>query len=160
MFSFFPHLAWFFLTEFHVTQFHLSAVTGVKERMCNCFYLYFLKVLGGVDSHGRLCIIGFPGSSVAKNLPTVRETQVWSLDWEDSLEKRMATHSSILAWRIPWTEETVRLQSKGAQRIRHDWVTNTHSQVYHRVIMYKKNGLTLHKIIVLCIFLHSWLVIL
>ena len=46
-----------------------------------------------------------------KNLPAVQETWVWSLSWEDLLEKEMATHSSILAWRIPWTEESGRLQS-------------------------------------------------
>ena len=46
---------------------------------------------------------------------------VWSLGWEDSLEESMATHSSILAWRIPWTEERGRLQSIGSQRVGHDW---------------------------------------
>ena len=50
---------------------------------------------------------------VVKNLPTMWETQVRSLGWEDSLEKEMATHSSILAWEIPWTEEPGGLQSKG-----------------------------------------------
>ena len=55
-----------------------------------------------------------------KNLPAVRETWVWSLGWEDPLEEGMATHSSILAWRIPWTEEQGGLQSMGSQRIRHD----------------------------------------
>jgi len=50
----------------------------------------------------------------------VQETQVGSLGWEDPLEKGMATHSSILAWRIPWTEELGRLQSMGWQRVRHD----------------------------------------
>ena len=48
---------------------------------------------------------GFPGGSVVKNLPAKQETQVRSLDWEDPLEKEMATHSSTLAWEIPWTEE-------------------------------------------------------
>ena len=48
---------------------------------------------------------GFPGGSVVKNLPAKQETQVQSLDWEDPLEKEMATHSSTLAWEIPWTEE-------------------------------------------------------
>ena len=48
------------------------------------------------------------------------DTQVCSLGWEDPLEKGMATHSSILAWKIPWTEEPVRLQSMGSQRVRHD----------------------------------------
>ena len=50
-----------------------------------------------------------------KNLPAVQETWVRFLSWEDSLEKEMATHSSILAWRIPWTEESGRLQSMGSQ---------------------------------------------
>ena len=53
----------------------------------------------------------------------MQETQVWFLGWEDSLEKEMGTHSSILAWRIPWTEETGRLQSMGSPRVRHDLAT-------------------------------------
>ena len=53
------------------------------------------------------------------------ETQVRSLGWKDPLEKGMATHANILIWRIPWTEETSRLQSMGSQRIEHDRVTNT-----------------------------------
>ena len=55
-----------------------------------------------------------------KRLPTMRETQVQSLGWEDALEKGMATHSSILAWKIPWTEELGRLQSMESQRVGHD----------------------------------------
>ena len=51
-----------------------------------------------------------------KNLPAVQETWVWSLGWEDPLEKGMATHSSVLAWRIPWTEEPGGLQSTGLQK--------------------------------------------
>ena len=50
-----------------------------------------------------------------------QETQLRSLDWEDSREKDMTTHSSILAWRIPWTEEPGRIQSIGLQRVRHNW---------------------------------------
>ena len=57
---------------------------------------------------------------MVKNLPTMQETWIQSLDWEDSLEKEMATHSSILAWRIPWTEEPGGLKSIGLQRVRHD----------------------------------------
>ena len=57
---------------------------------------------------------------MATNLPVVQETQVRSLGQEDSLENGMATHSSILAWRIPWTEEPGGLQSMGLQRLRHD----------------------------------------
>ena len=52
---------------------------------------------------------------MVKNLPVKQETQVQSLGQEDPLEKKMATHSSILAWAIPWTEEVARLQSKGLQ---------------------------------------------
>ena len=62
---------------------------------------------------------------MVKNLPAVRESQVWTLGLEDSLEKGMATHSSILAWKIPWTEEPGVVQSVDLQRVRHDWVTNT-----------------------------------
>ena len=51
-----------------------------------------------------------------KNLPAVQETQVQSLGWKHPLEEEMATHSSILAWRIPWTEESARLQSMGLQK--------------------------------------------
>ena len=62
---------------------------------------------------------------MVKNLPTMQETRVWSLGQQDPLEKGMATHSSILAWRIWWTEEPGRLQSIGLQRAGHDWETNT-----------------------------------
>ena len=55
-----------------------------------------------------------------KHLPAMRETWVLSLGWEDPLEKEMATHSSILAWRIPWMEEPDGLQSVGSQRVGHD----------------------------------------
>ena len=57
---------------------------------------------------------------MVKNLPAMQETWVQSLGWKDPLEKGMATHSSILAWRILWTEKPGRLQSMGLQRVRHD----------------------------------------
>ena len=59
-------------------------------------------------------------AQTVKNLPATQETQVRSLCWKGPLEKEMATHSAILAWRIPWTEETGGLQSMGSQRVRHD----------------------------------------
>ena len=65
-------------------------------------------------------------AQLVKNLPAVQETWVRSLGWEDPLEKEMATHSSILAWKISWTEGPGRLQSMGSQRVGHDWATNTH----------------------------------
>ena len=59
-------------------------------------------------------------SQMVKNVPAMQETQVRSLGREGPLEKDMATHSSILAWRIPWTQEPGGLQSMGSQRVRHD----------------------------------------
>ena len=61
---------------------------------------------------------------MVKCLPAVRETQVRSLGGEDPLEKEIATHSSTLAWKIPWTEEPGGLQSMESQRVGHDWVTS------------------------------------
>ena len=57
---------------------------------------------------------------MVKNLPTMREAQIQFLDWEDPLEKEMTTHSSVLAWEIPWTEESGGLQSMCSQRVRLD----------------------------------------
>ena len=69
-------------------------------------------------------------AQMVKNPPAMQETQVQSLLWEDPLEDEMATHSSILAWRIPWTEEPGGLQSIGLQRVGHDWTTkHQHIQV-------------------------------
>ena len=62
-------------------------------------------------------------AQMVKNLPVIQETRVQSLGREDPLEKEMATHSSIPAWRIPWTEEPNRLQSVGSQRAGHDRAT-------------------------------------
>ena len=64
-------------------------------------------------------------AQTVKNLPTMQETEVQSRGWEDPLKKVMATHSSILVWKTPWTKEPGRLQSKELQRVRHDWTTNT-----------------------------------
>ena len=66
-----------------------------------------------------------------KRLPAVQETQVRSLGWEDPLEKEMATHSSILAWEIPWTEEPGGLQSTGSQRVRHDFTFTFTLHAWH-----------------------------
>ena len=90
-------------------------------------------------------------SQTIKNLPALPETWVWSLDWEELLEKGMVIHVSFLAWRIPWTEEPGWLQSMGSQRVRHDWTTFTslhmptdgirHFQEHYqkKVVMYDKN---------------------
>ena len=86
--------------------------------------------LGGLErSPGKG--IGYPPqyswaflmAQMVKNLPVTQELWVWSLGREDPLEDDMATHSSILAWRTPWTEEADGLQSMGSQRVRRDWAT-------------------------------------
>ena len=64
-------------------------------------------------------MLGFPGGSELKSLPAVQETWVQSLGQEDPLEEKMAIDSSILAWKIPWTEEPGGLQSMGSQRVGH-----------------------------------------
>jgi len=70
-------------------------------------------------------------AQLVKNLPAMQETQVQFLDKEDALEKEMATHSSILAWRIPWTEESGRLYIvHGVARVRHDLVTKPPPDIY------------------------------
>ena len=71
-----------------------------SKNLINCMTLILLLV--------------FPGGSVVKSLSAVQKTQVWSLSWEDPLEKEMATHSSILSWEIPWTDEPGGLQSMGS----------------------------------------------
>ena len=79
-------------------------------------YLYF--------SYLYICFVGFPSGLVVRNSPAVQETQkmsIQSLGPEDPLEEGIATHSSILAGKIPWTDEPGRLQSFGLQRVRHDW---------------------------------------
>ena len=80
---------------------------------------YFPRCIGRISKG----IFQFRASLVAqtvKHLPVIRKTQVQSLGREDPLEKEIATHSSILAWRIPWTEETEGLHFMGSQRVGHD----------------------------------------
>ena len=72
-------------------------------------------------------------SQEVKNSPAMQKTQIRSLSWEDLLEKGMATHASVLAWEISWTEKPGGLQSMGLQRDRHDLVINTftfHNKVW------------------------------
>ena len=78
--------------------------------------LIFVRLIRDTFSSTRASLV----AQLVKNLPAMKETWVQSLDQEDPLEKGMATHRSILAWRIPWTEEPGRLQSMGSQRVGHD----------------------------------------
>ena len=72
----------------------------------------------------KASLLSFPGGSDVNNLPAMQESWVQSLGRKDSLEKEMATHSSTLAWKIPWTEEPGRLQSMESQRVGHNWTTS------------------------------------
>ena len=75
-------------------------------------------------------VVGFPGGSVGKESAcSAGNTWAQSLGQEDPLEKEMAAHSSILAWRIPWTGEPDRLQTMGSQRVGYNWLTNTYYEV-------------------------------
>ena len=100
-----------------------------KESACNAGDPGSIPGLGRSAGEG----IGYPlqyswaflVAQTVKNLPAVRETWVQSLGWEDPLEEGKAIHSSILAWRVPWTEEPGRLQFMGSQRVDHDLATFT-----------------------------------
>ena len=97
------------------------------------------------------------GAQRLKRLPPRWETRVQSLGQEDSLEKEMVTHSSILAWRIPWTEKPGRLQSIGSQRVGHDWVTSftyllTYSHIWLVVIYWRLQLCTLRLIFLFSCF--------
>ena len=90
-------------------------------------------------------------AQMVKNLPAMWEAWVWSLGWEDPLEKGKATHSSILTWIFPWTEEPGGLQSMGLQRVGHDWVTNTFTFFLSSWVTYLFGGC------IVCVScLHSW----
>ena len=81
---------------------------------------------------------GFPGGSVVKNPPAMQESQetkVWSLGQEDPLEEGTATHFSIHAWRIPWTEEPGGLQSMGSRRVRYNWSDLAHTHCWQHLLL-------------------------
>ena len=95
--------------------------TLAKGMLLGMFYVaWTLQLLNSPIHCFYSCLQSFPGDSVVKNPPAKQETWVQFLGWKDPLEKEMATHSSILDWKIPWTEETGELQSVGSQRVRCD----------------------------------------
>ena len=106
---------------------YLNLLPILKWVVCLIIEVCFLKSFLCTLYKNPLSNMWFAASLVArvvKNLPAMQETQVRSLSREYPLEKRMATHSSILAWRIPWTEEPSGLCSMGLQTVGHDWTTN------------------------------------
>ena len=107
------------------TELYLLKQRGSLTQLCNgtAIYLMSLKMNMHLLNKRNLEFWASLVAQWVKRLPTMRETWVQSLGWEDSLEKEMATHSSTLAWKSPWTEKPGRLQSMGSQRVRHDWET-------------------------------------
>ena len=97
--------------ESMIVKYNKNTTASIYEhlpstRICQTFYI----------------IIGMSlVAQMVKNLPAMQESWVYFLGWKDHLKKEMATHSSILAWKIPWKEEPGRLQSIGSQRVGHDW---------------------------------------
>ena len=81
-----------------------------------CLFIIFFKLIVFEVSFSQTSLV----AQMVKHLSAMQETRLRSLGWEDPLEKEMATHSSILAWKIPWTEELGRLQSLGSQKVGHD----------------------------------------
>ena len=107
----------FFLNIFKWSHINLLCINGSDRiwwsDLCNFFFNVKKKTNYSFSRAQRL-----------KHLPGMLETRVLPLGWEDPLEKEMETHSSTLAWRIPWREEPGRLQSMGSQRVGHDWATS------------------------------------
>ena len=105
----------------------ISDSSASKESTSNAGDPSLIPGLGRSTGEGIGCPFQYswasPVAQTVKNLPAMWETWVQSLGWEDPLEEGMATHSSILAWRIQWTEEPGRLKSMRLQRVRHNWVT-------------------------------------
>ena len=93
-----------------------------ENKVCHCFHCFPIYLPWRDLPCSNVCFL--VAQEKPLRLPAMRETQVQSLGWEDFLEEEMATHSSTLAWRIPWREEPGRLQSMGSQRVGHDWVTS------------------------------------
>ena len=101
---------------FHIPQEHL--IYSLKISTLDVATLSIITVIFNLHD------FNIHVAQMVNNLPTIQENCVRSLGQEDPLKKEMATHSSVIAWRIPWTEEPGRLQSKGSQWGRHDWASN------------------------------------
>jgi len=91
--------------EIHFQSLSLHVNTTLKSRIHNKMPLLKNYILLDIVSFLVLIEPGFPGGSIIKNPPAMQEMRIQSLDWKDPLEKEMATHSGILVWEIPWTEE-------------------------------------------------------
>ena len=110
-------------------QLHIKKANNLNEKWAKELKRHFFKEeLHMVNKHIKircstlLCTLV---AQMVKNPPAMQKSWVWSLGWEDPLEKGMATHSSILAWKRTWIEEPRGLQSRGSQTFEHEWTTNT-----------------------------------
>ena len=113
-----------------ITQTRINRNDSVVKHTIDSIFFIFLDSIFYKDfifQTSLTFIALFPGGSVVRNLHEVQEMRVWSLGWEDPLEEGMATHSSILAQRIPLTEEPGGLQCIGSQRVGHDWSNLAHT---------------------------------
>ena len=104
-------------------------ILNSKKKMVREFIQEYISLSKRANQCNRTtaCLV----AHMVKNLPETWENWVWSLSWEDPLEESMATHSSILAWSIPWPEEPGRLGSVGSWRVEHDWETK-HSMLQEK----------------------------
>ena len=111
--------------EIHLPSRHTHAHTRTHTCTHTCMHARTAHICKWVRIQWASLVV-----QMVKRLPAMLETQVRSLGWEDPLEKGMATHSSTLAWKIPWTEEPGRLKFMGSQRVGHDWATSlTHLRI-------------------------------
>ena len=122
-----PNSEWNFCVTHHNT---LREVVKRCKRLSDFHFPFFTIRTQRPAITLKLIFCVSLGAQSVKNSPPVRETWVRSVVWEDLLEKGMDTHSSILAWRTPWTEEPGGLPSMGSQRVRHAWTTNHASAAY------------------------------
>ena len=124
------YLKWpsFLYLSIHTMFFIIQLKILIHQCFLNSIFHQMIIVLLWISNILSIALLGFPGGSVIKNLPANEEMWVWSLGEEDPLEKEVATHSSILAWEIPWTEKWAGHRSQGHKRLRHDLVTKQQQQ--------------------------------
>ena len=127
---------------------HTHIYTFMYIYVCICIYNYSLQALYFILLAFCIYIYIYGGCLMTQrvmplsiSLPAMWETWVWSLGREDPLEKELANHSSILAWKIPWMEEPGRLQAIGSQRVRKNWGTSLYIHICMTYILRENNGL-------------------
>ena len=124
--------------QFFIYAYSVISHVAISSHFCKIVFSFLVMSQNTVLKH-NVCLFYFDEFFfytdvylilMVKHLPTMRETWVWSLGQEDPLEEEMATHSSILAWKIPWTKEPGRLQSTALQRVGHNWTISLYLICY------------------------------